>query len=349
MPPPPPQQTQNKRSDLRQHPTQNNAQSNLRGVLFNRNPRHFRNGDDGGSKRDDAPGAGARALAAGAGRAGRHTLRSVCAARRRADLLTRVTPADPTREGDDVHASVSGLASCSCHSHGCANRESCSCVEALRSESNGFLCVSALVMQRTETRYVWAQKYAFLRNLYQQGQMPAHVWQEVDAAYDHIYDETRRHLYDFWGPVASKMSIAETQLNVGLFYVIWSAILYSLTTPTQTRDASKWVFTGFILLLCFEVAVKLIHYEPPFHAIFTATTPREFVMWGHRLFPIFAFAVVSVKKVFYIDMEKHRKLQLQHMLQQNERTKSELASIEKALLHDDEDEDDGGERKQDAF
>uniref|UniRef100_K3WA88 Uncharacterized protein n=1 Tax=Globisporangium ultimum (strain ATCC 200006 / CBS 805.95 / DAOM BR144) TaxID=431595 RepID=K3WA88_GLOUD len=202
-----------------------------------------------------------------------------------------------------------------------------------------------LKMQRTETRYVWAQKYAFLRNLYQQGQMPAHVWQEVDAAYDHIYDETRRSLYDFWGPVASKMSIAETQLNVGLFYVIWSAILYSLTTPTQTHDASKWVFTGFILLLCFEVAVKLIHYEPPFRAIFTATTPREFVMWGHRLFPIFAFAAVAVKKVFYIDMEKHRKLQLQHMLKQNEHTKSELASIEKALLHDEAENEDGDEQK----
>lgn len=39
-------------------------------------------------------------------------------------------------------------------------------------------------MQRTETPYAWGQKYAFLRNLYQKGEMPAHVWRQVDAAYD---------------------------------------------------------------------------------------------------------------------------------------------------------------------
>lgn len=71
-------------------------------------------------------------------------------------------------------------------------------------------------------------------------------------------------------------------------------------------------------LFCFEIAVKLIHYEPPFRALFTATTPREFVMWGHRLFPVFVFTTLLVKKALFVDMEKHRKLQLQHMLKQNE-------------------------------
>lgn len=64
--------------------------------------------------------------------------------------------------------------------------------------------------------------------------------------------------------------------------------------------------------------MKLIHYEPPFSALFTATTPREFVMWGHRLFPVFVFVALFVKKALFVDMEKHRKLQLQHMLKQNE-------------------------------
>lgn len=64
--------------------------------------------------------------------------------------------------------------------------------------------------------------------------------------------------------------------------------------------------------------MKLIHYEPPFGKLFTSTTPREFVVWGHRLFPIFAFAVVCVKNVLFVDMEQHRRLQLQHMLKQNE-------------------------------
>lgn len=39
-------------------------------------------------------------------------------------------------------------------------------------------------MQRTESKYVWGQKYAFLRTLFQKGEMPAHVWREIDTAYD---------------------------------------------------------------------------------------------------------------------------------------------------------------------
>lgn len=31
---------------------------------------------------------------------------------------------------------------------------------------------------------MWAQKYAFWRNLFQTGQMPAHIWQHIDKAYD---------------------------------------------------------------------------------------------------------------------------------------------------------------------
>lgn len=71
-------------------------------------------------------------------------------------------------------------------------------------------------------------------------------------------------------------------------------------------------------MFCFEIAVKLIHYEPPFGALFTSTTPREFVMWGHRFFPIFVFTALFVKKALFVDMENHRKLQLQYMLKQNE-------------------------------
>lgn len=39
-------------------------------------------------------------------------------------------------------------------------------------------------MSRVESRYVWAQKYAFWRNLFQKGEMPAHIWRQIDQAYD---------------------------------------------------------------------------------------------------------------------------------------------------------------------
>lgn len=39
-------------------------------------------------------------------------------------------------------------------------------------------------MSRVESRYVWAQKYAFWRNLFQKGEMPAHIWHQIDQAYD---------------------------------------------------------------------------------------------------------------------------------------------------------------------
>ncbi|TYZ68699.1 hypothetical protein PybrP1_006632, partial [[Pythium] brassicae (nom. inval.)] len=102
------------------------------------------------------------------------------------------------------------------------------------------LLLGVPAMQRTESKYAWGQKYAFLRSLFQRGEMPAHVWHQVDSAYDcgvgdllggarlnvvqQIYNDKQRVLYDFWGPDAAAMSLAETQLNVGLFYVLWAAI-----------------------------------------------------------------------------------------------------------------------------
>lgn len=111
----------------------------------------------------------------------------------------------------------------------------------------------------------------------------------------------------------------------------------------------------------FELAVKLVHYEPPLRALFSMTTPREFVVWAHRLFPVFAFAAVSIKHVLFIDLEKHRARQLAHMLAQNEVrlttgrpklcwssawtddlwcmaqvTKQELGALEQSLVGDDD-------------
>ncbi|RLN14515.1 hypothetical protein BBJ28_00013493 [Nothophytophthora sp. Chile5] len=88
------------------------------------------------------------------------------------------------------------------------------------------LLIGIPAMSRLETRYVWAQKYAYLRHQFQEGAMPLHVWQQIDSAYDHIYNEKSRFLYDFWGPGQEKLSLRETQLNVGFFYLLWTGIMY---------------------------------------------------------------------------------------------------------------------------
>lgn len=46
------------------------------------------------------------------------------------------------------------------------------------------------------------------------------------AANQNIYSEKSRYLYDFWGPGHEEMSLYETQVNVGLFYFLWIAIMY---------------------------------------------------------------------------------------------------------------------------
>lgn len=43
----------------------------------------------------------------------------------------------------------------------------------------------------------------------------------------HIYNDKARFLYDFWGPVQAGMSLRETLCNTGLFYLLWTTIMYA--------------------------------------------------------------------------------------------------------------------------
>lgn len=70
-------------------------------------------------------------------------------------------------------------------------------------------------------------------------------------------------------------------------------------------------------MLVFELSVKVLRYDPPIKALFSYTTPREFVVWGHRLLPIFVFASVTAKQVFYVDLEAHHCKVLEHLTKKN--------------------------------
>ena len=109
-------------------------------------------------------------------------------------------------------------------------------------------------LRRTETRYVWAQKYAMWRDMHRNGKMPLDIWQAIDGAYDvrpksweknatvvmreqcvylllvtsfqFIYEEKARVLYDFWGPHGAQMTdLLNIQLSVGYFYLLWFGIM----------------------------------------------------------------------------------------------------------------------------
>lgn len=67
----------------------------------------------------------------------------------------------------------------------------------------------------------------------------------------------------------------------------------------------------------FELSIKVLRYDPPIKSMFKFTTPREFVIWGHRLFPILVFASVTIKKVFFIDMEEHHQKVLHLLARKN--------------------------------
>lgn len=66
------------------------------------------------------------------------------------------------------------------------------------------------------------------------------------------------------------------------------------------------------------MSVRLMHYDPRIKSLFPFTTPREFVLWTHRLFPILVFTIVVINKVYFIDMDAHRQRLLRHMMQQNQ-------------------------------
>ncbi|KAG7400559.1 hypothetical protein PHYBOEH_005359 [Phytophthora boehmeriae] len=189
-----------------------------------------------------------------------------------------------------------------------------------------------LQMSRGENHYAWAKKFAFLRHQFQSGEMPVHEWQKIDAAYDHIYNEKSRHMYDFWGPGHEKMSTQDTIINISLFYLLWIIIIEAVSATKSTRLAGKWAYVGLVIILGLEVTVKLMKADPVIPEMVPYLTPREFLLWCHWFFPIYVFGLVSTKKVFFIDLEKHHQRVLRHMLKKNEQTMQELKAVEKELI-----------------
>lgn len=67
----------------------------------------------------------------------------------------------------------------------------------------------------------------------------------------YIYNDKSRFLYDFWGPVQAEMSLRETLCNTGLFYLLWTFIMYAVGFCIIPGRKLPWPLT--CLLLCCAV------------------------------------------------------------------------------------------------
>ncbi|RLN57997.1 hypothetical protein BBJ29_003408 [Phytophthora kernoviae] len=148
-----------------------------------------------------------------------------------------------------------------------------------------------LQMSRGENHYAWAKKFAFLRHQFQSGEMEVDTWKKIDAAYDHIYNEKSRHLYDFWGPGQEKMTTQDTIINISLFYLLWIIIIL---TPV---DAPQ--------ILGLEVTVKLMKADPVIPEMIPYLTPREFLLWQRRSAWMPADTFNEKHELGYVDLEAH--------------------------------------------
>ncbi|GLE05854.1 hypothetical protein PINS_up015035 [Pythium insidiosum] len=169
------------------------------------------------------------------------------------------------------------------------------------------------------------------------GEMPPHIWSRIDAAYDEIYDEKTRARYDIWGPGTKKMTLLETQCNVALFYILWAMIIYSLTCSKATARASKWAYCALLGVFGLELAVRLLQYDPlKERGLLPFVTPHDLLVWAHRLLPIAVFTIVSIKRVFYVDMDLHHQRMLHHMLEKNKDIMSSLHAMAAKIQADQE-------------
>ncbi|RLN64816.1 hypothetical protein BBJ28_00021951 [Nothophytophthora sp. Chile5] len=138
-----------------------------------------------------------------------------------------------------------------------------------------------------------------------------------------------------------------TPTQVLLLSLLVPALLIGIPAMSRLETGYVWAQKYAYLRHQFQEGAMPLHVwqqiDSAYDVLFPFTTPREFVRWGHRLFPVFAFAAVSVKRTFFVDLDKHHQVVLRHMLEKNQvpfhKTMGTLKAIENALLPEEEAEE----------
>nr|CCA18853.1 conserved hypothetical protein [Albugo laibachii Nc14] len=188
---------------------------------------------------------------------------------------------------------------------------------------------SLLKMCRSSGIYDIGKSYNRFRELHKHNKISEEEWMEIDEAYESLLNEKVRGNYDFWGE--EEMKGWDVALNILLYYVLWSCISYALSRHGLPAKTSVWLYPVFLGVLAFEVAVKSFRFQPSVFRSFCTLTPREGIMWLHRLYPVYLSVILTSESVFYIDLDLHQNKILKHMLDANKSTMKEIQDLKREL------------------
>eukprot|EP01041_Mallomonas_annulata_P009885 gene9885-20570_t len=173
------------------------------------------------------------------------------------------------------------------------------------------------------------------------------IFQTVKVAYDVLMDETKRDIYNRFGPEALQFDPRSDELklliSLGIMYVYWGVIMYVATLPKAARACRTWVLLVLVAMLLGEVFLCLTETVLP-KWMPSTLTEHEFAAILHALFPGILMVLRCISEYLYIDIDKcsvdvlielskHQKAmqgllhQLQVLVTVEERTK-EMAPVE---------------------
>ncbi|CCI40342.1 unnamed protein product [Albugo candida] len=188
---------------------------------------------------------------------------------------------------------------------------------------------SLLKVCRSSGIYDIGKSYNRFRELHKFNKLSEEEWLKIDEAYENLLNDKVRANYDFWGE--EKTDGLDLPLNLLLYYVLWSCISYALSWHRLPAKTSVWLYPVLLGVLVLELSMKFFYYEPSIFRSFCALTPREGILWLHRLYPVYLSIILISESVFYIDLDLHQNKILRHMLDANKGIMQEIQELKREL------------------
>jgi len=145
-------------------------------------------------------------------------------------------------------------------------------------------------------------------------------FQRAKAAYDVLMDETKRDIYNRFGPEALDFDPRSDELKLiaglGVIYIFWAVALYVATLSRGARACRTWVTLVLVGMLLGEVFFCLTETSLPLWAPATLTE-YEFAVLLHAIFPGILVALRCLSEYLYVDVDMCSKRVLEEMAKHN--------------------------------
>jgi len=155
-------------------------------------------------------------------------------------------------------------------------------------------------------------------------------FQIVKNAYDILMDESKRDIYNRFGPTSLSFDPRQDELKllsgVGVAYLFWIVTAYISTMPIAARASRTWVAIVGIVILVIEVALCLTESTIP-SWMPKYMTEAELVLLLHTIFPAFIVGLRCLAESLYVDIDQATKDLLEKVLERG----SELEEMQKKL------------------